>query len=112
MSQYIAGWYSVKDGHPTHIDNYQKIQKFEGDLNNELTVDYLMGIFDANGQININDKSCSLCINNTKLQKNIEDYILSNFEIPYKIIDNTIVFQQSNAVDFLGKLYQEIIEKD
>jgi dUTP pyrophosphatase len=86
-------------------DFYIKIMNYLN-LNKNLKIHFAIGFFDANATIS-NDISAVKCryISKSTFMTN---FILGLSDIPYKNVNNNIIYTDSNCVDFLHNLYKNI----
>lgn len=98
MSQYYAGYYFESNHVPEgkHVSNNPIFDN----------PDFLLGVYDRYGNINLNFECCIDC-ENVKLINEIIKYI----KIPFDFSSNCLVFKNSNCIDFIGKLYNDSKEK-
>lgn len=96
MSQYNTGYYFDDKNKPNYIE--VTTPKFDNP-------DFLLGVYDKHGNINMNYECC-IDISNA----NLIDNIITHITIPFDFYTNCIVFKNSNFIDFLGYLYTNSTE--
>jgi dUTP pyrophosphatase len=97
MTQYYTGFYY----NHTDIPNYIQITTPQYD-----NPDFILGIYDRYGNININYE-CYIDTTNSTLIDNI----IKHIKIPFDFTSNSLIFKNSNFIDFLGYLYNNSTEK-
>lgn len=109
-SSYLAGWYFVEPNMtPLHLNSNLEINPIQTnsiyDVEHDYISDYLLGIFDACGSIDVSNIECSI-------DATYQNYITENMKIPHILNqNNTITFKNCNCIDFLGSLYTNSKEK-
>lgn len=109
-SSYLAGWFFVEPSMtPTHLNSNLDVNPIQTnsiyDVDTDTISDYLLGVFDASGTIDVSNIQCSI-------DSTYQNYITETMQIPHTInTDNQITFKDCNCIDFLGNLYTNSKEK-